>query len=306
MLPSREMERLADFRNVYAQVVVAVAGCGEDERLLRAFASVPRHLFLGPGPWGVAAGGKRTGSTDAALVYQNVGFGLAPGIPNGLPSLHAELLHAADLRAGERAMHVGAGAGYYTAILAELVGPSGRVIGFEIDDALASRAQKNLAGWPWAVVEPRSGLVVPEQPVDLIYVNAGVQQFPLVWLEALSPRGRIIFPLVPGDGTGAVFMVQRGVETAAHSVRFVSRAQFVPCIGTQDPEVAMRLSDVFRGDSCERVTSLHLAPEVADETAWFVGDGWWLSTASAWKAPQTAHDAAGLTAATPKLDASIC
>lgn len=92
-------------------------------------------------------------------------------------------------------MHAGAGAGYYTAIPAELVGPSGRVVGFEIDESLASRAQSNLAPWPWAAVEPRSGLTIPEGLVDLIHVNAGVQQFPTcrdcaAW--RLGPREPII------------------------------------------------------------------------------------------------------------------
>ena len=270
------MERLADFRSVYAQVVVGCGGCPDDERLLRAFASVPRHVFLGPGPWVVAEDGKRTGSDDAALVYQNVGFGLAPGIPTGSPSLHARLLHAAELRPGDRVMHVGAGAGYYTAILAELVGPSGCVVGFEIDEPLASRAQSNLAPWPWAAVEPRSGLAVPDDPVDLIYVNAGVQQFPRIWLDALSARGKILFPLVSSDLNGAVFMVQKG-DQATHSARFVSRAQFVPCIGTQNAATAARLSDAFRSDACERVTSLRLPSDSADESAWFVGEGWWLA-----------------------------
>ena len=273
------MERLADFRSVYAQVVVACAGCPDDDRLLRAFASVPRHLFLGPGPWQVTKDSK-TGTDDAALVYQNVGFGLAPGIPNGLPSLHASLLHAADLRAGERVMHVGAGVGYYTAILAELVGPSGRVMGFEIDDGLASRARANLSAWPWAAIDPRSGLTMPEEPVDLIYVNAGVQQLPLVWLDALSSRGRIVFPLTASDGAGAVFCVDRRTGTA-HPVRFLSRARFVPCIGTQEPGLGARLSDAFSTDLCERVKSLRVSTAPEDATAWFVGDGWWLSTGSA-------------------------
>jgi protein-L-isoaspartate(D-aspartate) O-methyltransferase len=169
-------------------------------------------------------------------------------------------------------MHVGAGAGYYTAILAELVGSAGAVVGFEIDTALASRAQTNLAAWPWARVEPRSGLTVPDEPVDLIYVNAGVQEFPRVWLDALSPRGRIIFPLVSRDLWGAVFMVQRGDGTT-HPVRFISRASFVPCIGTMDAAAGARLSEAFRSDACERVNELRVGPD-SGETAWFVVDGW--------------------------------
>jgi hypothetical protein len=37
------MERLADFRQVFAKAVVARAGCPEDQRLLHAFTRVERH-----------------------------------------------------------------------------------------------------------------------------------------------------------------------------------------------------------------------------------------------------------------------
>jgi 16S rRNA A1518/A1519 N6-dimethyltransferase RsmA/KsgA/DIM1 with predicted DNA glycosylase/AP lyase activity len=45
-------------------------------------------------------------------------------------------------------LQVGGGTGYYTAILVEIVGPSGRVTALEIDEGLAARARQNLAGFP--------------------------------------------------------------------------------------------------------------------------------------------------------------
>ena len=271
------MERLLDFRTAYARVVIARAGRPDDARLLRAFTTVERHQFLGAGPWIVREDGGTTADDDAALVYQDIGIGLAPGVPTGLPSLHAQLLAKADLASGAAVMHVGAGTGYYTAILAELVGSGGRVYAYEVDEALATRARANLAHWPWATVEPRSGVVVPPGPVDLVYVNAGVQQLPSAWLDALSPEGGVMFPLVPGYGEGAVFHVRRKADR--YAADFVTRARFVPCIGTQDAAAQRRLADAFLTRDCERVRSLHLAPIAPDETSWFIGDGWWLSTA---------------------------
>ncbi|HTR56301.1 MAG TPA: hypothetical protein VMJ10_36760 [Kofleriaceae bacterium] len=272
------MDRLADFRTAYAQMVVARGGRPHDERLLRVFGTVERHHFLGTGPWIVSEDGTVTGSDDPALVYQDVGIGLAPGVPTGLPSLHAALLGAADVEPGEIVMHVGAGSGYYSAILAELVGSGGRVYAYEINEALAARARSNVAGYPWLTVETRSGVCPPPEVVDLVYVNAGVQQVPVAWLEALSHHGRLLFPLVPGDGEGAVFRVTR--EPQGYSAAFVSRARFVPCIGTQDDEAQRRLAAAFRSTECEAVRSLRLRPDPPDGTAWFVGDGWWLSTAA--------------------------
>jgi protein-L-isoaspartate(D-aspartate) O-methyltransferase len=46
---------------------------------------------------------------------------------------------------GDHVVHVGAGTGYYSAILAEMVGRTGRVTAIEIDPLLAARAKENLA-----------------------------------------------------------------------------------------------------------------------------------------------------------------
>jgi protein-L-isoaspartate(D-aspartate) O-methyltransferase len=272
------MDRISDFRNVFAQAVVARAGCPGNESLRRAFAKVPRHDFLGPGPWMTCEDGTTTASDDPAIVYQDMGFGLAAGIPTGLPSLHAYLLDQVRVTQGQRVMQIGAGTGYFTAILAELVGESGHVDAFEIDDALAARARRCLEPWPWVSVEARSGIRVPEQPVDLVYVNAGVQQLPLAWIQALGPGGGALFPLVAADRRGAVYLIRRGADDSLPA-RFVCHAQFVPCIGTQDEASGLRLAAALRTDLCESVRSLRILPELPDSTSWFAGDGWWLSTA---------------------------
>jgi len=271
------MTRLADFRQVFAKAVVARAGCPENQRLLHAFTRVERHHFLGPGPWTVCQDGTKTIDDDPAVVYQDMGIGLAPGIPTGLPSLHASLLHRARPEPGDRVMQVGAGTGYFTAILAELVGPSGRVRAFEIDEGLAATARTLLAAWPWVSVEARSGVLRPDEPVDLLYVNAGVQLLPRSWIEALAPDGRLVFPLVSSAGPGAVFLIRREAGTIC-SARFLCRAGFVPCIGAQDEPASARLTEALRTDDCHAVRSLRLAPAPPDASCWFAGDGWWLST----------------------------
>src|SRR5580704_4196790 len=121
------MTTLADVPDAYARLVVARAGRPQDERLVHAFATVERHRFLGAGPWVVGEDGSTTATDDPAQTYQDIGLGLAPGVPTGLPSLHARMLAVANPEPGAVVMHVGAGAGYYTAILAELVGDRGRV-----------------------------------------------------------------------------------------------------------------------------------------------------------------------------------
>ncbi|MFL6162381.1 MAG: class I SAM-dependent RNA methyltransferase [Jatrophihabitantaceae bacterium] len=59
---------------------------------------------------------------------------------------------AAGLQPGERALDLYAGAGLFTAVLAEAVGSTGRVLGLEGDRAAVAAAADNLADLPWATV----------------------------------------------------------------------------------------------------------------------------------------------------------
>ncbi len=240
---------------------------------------MPRHEFVEPGPWRFAEDGPPTSSADPALLYQDLALGLAPerGIPTGLPSLHARCLDACALRSGEHVVQVGVGAGYFTAILAELVGPSGTVHGYELDALLAATARRKLASWPQVTVHGRSAVDAVHDPIDVIYACAGAQQIPGAWLRALRPAGRLSVPLTPGDAEGAVLLVTRG-EGERYEARFVTAARFVPCFGATDPEAAERLRRAFAGGDRATVRSLRVAPEHPDSSCWFAGDGWWLST----------------------------
>jgi protein-L-isoaspartate(D-aspartate) O-methyltransferase len=272
------VERLADFREVFAEVVLSRAGI-RNARLREAFAKVPRHEFVGPGPWHLSETGEPTLSTDPALLYQDMVVGLAPerGITTGLPSLHARCLHACAPQAGESVVHIGAGTGYYTAILAELVGPTGSVTAFEIDPALAARASARLQEWPSVVVHHSSGIELPAEAADLIYVCAGVQRLPRAWLDGLRPGGRLGFPLTPGDGEGG-FLLVRQLRRGIFSARFLCPARFFPCTGAQEPTRVASLAQAFHAGGLAAVRSLKRSPEPPDESCWYAGDGWWLST----------------------------
>src|SRR5215471_19412975 len=125
----RERE-LKIIRRAYAKQVAAAAGVG-DPRIEAAFAAVAREDFLGPGPWQIVrwGGGYRASpGADPVYLYTDDVIAIVPGrnLNNGQPSLHAALIAAAAPQPGEHVVHVGAGVGYYTAILAELVGAAGR------------------------------------------------------------------------------------------------------------------------------------------------------------------------------------
>lgn len=283
-------DRSAKLRAFFARFV-AEHGGASDPRIEQAFAAVPREPFAGPAPWSILAAGPgyiRTPDDDPAYLYQDVLVALDParGINIGEPSLHARCLDALALREGEAVLHVGAGSGYYTAILARLVGPGGRVHAFEIDPDLATRAERNLAGTPWAEVRARSGVAADLPRVDAVYVNAGIARPERAWLDALLPGGRLLFPLQPANGgLGGMLLVRkpRGGSAAAWPARFVSRAAFIACQAPRDGGVEHDLRAAFARGDWQEVRSLRLGGE-PDATCWHAGEGWWLSTGGAGEA----------------------
>jgi protein-L-isoaspartate(D-aspartate) O-methyltransferase len=272
-------EALARARAAYASQVVARYGASNTAyapSVEAAFANVPREAFLGPPPWSIGTGGDSPWSTtsDPVALYQDrlVVVSREKGINNGQPSLHAACIAALRLTARDHVLHIGAGTGYYTAILAEL---AGAVDAYEIDAGLAARAVANLAPWPNVTVraETATGRTLP--PADAIYVNAGATHPDPHWLDALRDGGRLLFPLTGDQRWGGMLLVERhDTRFAAH---FVSKCGFIDCAGLRDPVAAARLTQIFRGGREEQVRSLTREPPTG-ATVWFAGDGWYLST----------------------------
>ena len=272
-------------RGFFAQYV-ATAGAAKDRRIGEAFASVPREPFAGPGPWSImVVGGStakyiRTPDDDPAFLYQDVLVALdeSRGINIGQPSLHARCLDALAPQTGETILQVGAGSGYYTAILAHLVGSGGRVHGYEIITELACRAETNLSPWPWASIHAQSGALEDLPSADAIYVNAGITQPNWAWLEALRPGGRLLFPLQAVRGFGGMLLTQKPANGGfAWPAKFVTRAGFIACEARQDEATGRALSAAFASGGWEAVTTLRF-DDKQDNTCWFNGGDWWLST----------------------------
>ena len=274
-------ERSANLRGFFARYVT-MRGRVTDPRVEAAFVAVSREPFAGPGPWMVCvpgAGYLPTPDDDPAFLYQDtlVALDADRGINIGEPTLHARCLDALALREGETVLHVGAGAGYYTALLAHLVGPTGRVHAYEIEPDLADRATHNLADKHWVEVLGRSGISDSLPKADAIYVNAGITQPSWAWLDALHPHGRLIFPLQPTSGMGAMLKVTRPEHGAVWPAKFITRAGFILCQGPQDQNTSRDLAKAFGRGGTRLVQSLRL-DEPIDLTCWVAGDGWWLST----------------------------
>ena len=273
----------------YARRMLRKASVPEDPGLLAAMAAVPREHFLGPPPWQVRdyPGGYSPPSDDLALIYDDVLVALdaARGINNGSPSLHARGIHALAPRDGDHVVHIGAGTGYYSAILAEMVGPAGRVWAVEYDQGLAERARACLADRSNVETVCGNGSDWPDRPVDIVYVNFATDRPADRWVEMLRPGGRLLFPLgVPAhaDVGGSDFSARAGylLVTATadgYAARFVQSVAFIWGRGLADAgsDSQERLAAAFRAGGALRVAGLRWksAPRM---TEWFSDPDWGL------------------------------
>lgn len=186
-----------------------------DLAVLRAIATVPRHLFV---PEEVRH-----------RAYEDSALPIGHGQTISQPWVQARSLEVLRLAGRERVLEVGAGSGYQTALLGCLASAVFAVerlaaLAYAARDAVARAGISNVSflvgdgtlGWrAWA-------------PFDAIVVAARSPGIPGPLLEQLSPGGRMVLPLGPPEGQ-VLTLVERQEDTYRETV--VSDVQFVPLIG---------------------------------------------------------------------------
>jgi protein-L-isoaspartate(D-aspartate) O-methyltransferase len=282
---------LSIIRAAYAKQILAAAWVVGDARLEAALSATRREDFLGAGPWFMLrrfGEYRTTPDADPVYLYTDDLIGILPErqINNGQPSLHAHLIHLASPAVGEHVVHIGTGTGYYTAILAHLVGPSGRVTGIEYEPELAARAKANFAAYPNVNIVEGDGALVSFDTADLIYVNAGCTRPAESWLDRLGDGGRLILPMTSDERSeakslermvraGAVFRIERrGKDYLAY---WISPVAIFPCAGIREEVSERALAEAFAKGGWKKVTRLYRNQEIPEERCWLRGSGWCLA-----------------------------
>lgn len=265
------MMTLEDCRAFYAQEIRFAANV-TTPGLVEAFARVPRENFLGPPPWLIGSAAARALSVvgigqmsyvsveDPRDVYHNVVISLdrSKDINNGQPGSLALWIDALALRPGDRAFHLGCGAGYYTAIIAEVVGASGSVVGVELDPGLAASAEENLAAYANVTVHAGDGAGFDPGACDAIFVNCGVTHPQTIWLERLRDAGRLVVPFTmainPTIGQGIMTKIVR--EHATYSAEMASPVAIFSGGNLREPALEPLMANALRSGGLLKMKSV--------------------------------------------------
>jgi protein-L-isoaspartate(D-aspartate) O-methyltransferase len=196
---------------------------------------VPRHVFLPGVPIEEAY-------SHGNVITHRDSEGVAVSSASAAGTV-AGMLQQLEVRPGHRALEIGAGTGYNSALLARLAGLEGQVTTVDIDAEVAEGVRRNLNAAGYAGVQVICGDGEDGYPAaasfDRIIVTAGAWDIPPAWLEQLAPGGRIIVPLRVRGLTRSVALERYGPCWRSVSV---DNCGFMPLRGAgHQPERNIRL-----------------------------------------------------------------
>lgn len=184
-------------------------------RVLEAFRSVPRHLFVP--------------EHKRELAYSDGPLPIGKGQTISQPYIVAYMTEAMQLTGEERVLEIGTGSGYQAAILGEL---AAEVYTIERHESLAEVAARRLEEMGYEnihVVQGDGTNGLPEHaPFDAVIVTAAAPEVPRPLLDQLAEGGRLIMPV--GSRGGQVLKLYRKVDGEVKT-RSLSPVAFVPLIG---------------------------------------------------------------------------
>jgi protein-L-isoaspartate(D-aspartate) O-methyltransferase len=184
-----------------------------DERLLEAFMTVPRHLFLDP--------------AVRPRAYDGCSFPIGYNQTISQPFIQAAMMQHLDIRSNHRVLEIGTGSGYQTAILSLI---AREVCSIERIEALSKSAESVLKEIPTGRIRLKAGDGSEGwpyyAPFDRIIVSAATSERPVKLLSQLSEGGSLIAPVQDVEEQ-LVLYTKRGEVIEE---RKLSRCAFVPLL----------------------------------------------------------------------------
>jgi protein-L-isoaspartate(D-aspartate) O-methyltransferase len=190
-----------------------------DERVLAAFAEVPREAFMP--------------AALRHLAYADRALPIECGQTISQPYVVALMVEAAELGQDDLVLEIGAGSGYAAAVMSRV---ARRVLTIERHEALAESAKRRLAELGYDNIEVRAGdgtLGWPERaPFDAIICAASGPRVPEPWRRQLAIGGRLVMPRGDVHETQELVRLTREDEDRFTETR-LGAVMFVPLIGAE-------------------------------------------------------------------------
>lgn len=156
--------------------------------IIKAFRKIKREDFL------------TEEMKDAAEIDEAFPIGFGQTISQ--PKTVAFMLEKLQPGTGDKILDIGYGSGWTTALLAEIAGGKGKVIGVEIVPELAEFGKNNVSKYGFVkkgivelVSDDGSKGYEKEAPYDRILASASAKEIPLAWKEQLKIGGVIVAPV---------------------------------------------------------------------------------------------------------------
>lgn len=191
-----------------------------DPRVRAAFARVPRRAFV-----------------DAELVQWagvDAPLPIGEGQTISQPFVVALMTQALNLQVGDRVLEIGAGSGFQTAILCELVGGNPRgatVTSVERFPSLAAKAEARLNGlsyWPHIKIGDGAYGWPESAPYDAIMVTAAAPFVPRMYWEQMAPGARLAIPVGEQFSNQTLWLVEKTAPGMRR--RSFGPVRFVPLV----------------------------------------------------------------------------
>ena len=180
------------------QLLESLRNQGFSDEILKAFEKVQREKFISP--------------EIKAYAYEDNALPIGESQTISQPYTIAVMLNLLDLKHGQKVLEIGSGSGYVVALLSEIVGKQGKVLGIEIIKSLAENSKQILKEEKYKNVKVynKDGALglSNHAPFDRILISAALKEVPREVLKQLKNNGILVAP-IGGEHEQTITAIQR-------------------------------------------------------------------------------------------------
>lgn len=168
------------------------------------------------------------------LAFMDIEIPLGHGVAMWSPKLEARALQALDVKKSDKALEIGTGSGYFTALLSRV---AQHVTSVEIVPELSARAAQNLAAHRFDNVTLEVGDAAQswgKDKYDVIVLTGSLPLAPEVYYSMLNEGGRL-FAII-GDGPAMIATLVHCAAPGVFETKKLFEISVAPLINAPQPQ----------------------------------------------------------------------